>query len=202
METTQKGYRRAPFLWSLAMTSILGVGAASGENLTSALTPSTVFSQVGIGDQQTQAYLVGATWDWAWQRQVGPGSVSGYFEGAFGRWTTHDNGIRSSAWPTQVSVTPVLRFHPDAPVNPWFAELGVGANYIVPVFHSGHKRFSTEFNFGDHVALGRQFGSERRHELSLRLEHFSNAGIAHPNPGENFVQVRYAYRLQKLGVAR
>ena len=31
-----------------------------------------------------------------------------------------------------------------------------------------------------------------RHELALRLQHFSNAGIKHPNPGENFVQLRYA----------
>jgi hypothetical protein len=45
------------------------------------------------------------------------------------------------------------------------------------------------------MAVGRMFGAERQHELVLRLEHFSNAGIDHPNPGENFVQLRYAHRL-------
>jgi lipid A 3-O-deacylase len=91
----------------------------------------------------------------------------------------------------------VLHLHPDGSLSHWFAELGVGANYIVPVFDSGHKRFSTEFNFGDHVAIGRQFGLHGRQEISLRVEPFSNAGIEHPNPGENFLQMRYAYRLHK-----
>jgi hypothetical protein len=108
---------------------------------------------------------------------------------AVGRWRTSGRAI-STAWPTQISATPTMRLHPS---SGWqcFVEVGVGANYIVPLFRSGHKRFSTEFNFGDHVALGRTFGKS---EVSLRLEHFSNAGIAHPNPGENFLQVRYAWR--------
>jgi lipid A 3-O-deacylase len=181
----------------LGLIPILGSTAARGQSLTETLIPSSVFAQVGLGDQQTQAYLAGASWDWAWGRELGPGRVGGYFEGAFGRWTTRDDGVRSTAWPTQISVTPVLRFRPTGSLNPWFAELGVGANYIVPVFDSGRKRFSTEFNFGDHIAIGRQFGRQNRRELSLRVEHFSNAGIKHPNPGENFLQVRYAYRLRK-----
>jgi lipid A 3-O-deacylase len=80
----------------------------------------------------------------------------------------------------------------------WGAPLGTGtgaANYIVPLFQTNHKRFSTEFNFGNHFAIGRQFGERSQHELALRVEHFSNAAIEHPNPGENFVQLRYAYRL-------
>ena len=33
-----------------------------------------------------------------------------------------------------------------------------------------------------------------RQEVSLRFQHFSNAGIKEPNPGENFFQVRYSSR--------
>jgi lipid A 3-O-deacylase len=40
--------------------------------------------------------------------------------------------------------------------------------------------------------VGRSFGADRRHELSLRVSHFSNCGIETPNPGENFLQLRYA----------
>jgi hypothetical protein len=65
---------------------------------------------------------------------------------------------------------------------------------IAPAYHTDGKRFSTAFNFGDHVGIGREFGSEHRQELALRVEHFSNAGIDHPNPGENFVQVRWVVR--------
>ena len=181
----------------LLCTLIFVTTPANAQGLSSALRPASVFGQVGLGDQQTQAYLVGATWDWNRSYRFGPGTISGYFEGAFGRWTTRDNGIRSTAWPTQISVTPVLRLRPTGSLSPWFAELGVGANYIVPVFDSGRKRFSTEFNFGDHLAIGRDFGPHQRQELALRVEHFSNAGLAHPNPGENFVQVRYAYRFHQ-----
>jgi len=29
--------------------------------------------------------------------------------------------------------------------------------------------------------------------VALRIQHFSNAGLSEPNPGANFVQLRYAY---------
>ena len=62
------------------------------------------------------------------------------------------------------------------------------------LYETDRKRFSTTFNFGDHLAVGRNFGQRSEHELSLRLQHFSNGGIKHPNPGEDFIQLRYAYR--------
>jgi len=49
-------------------------------------------------------------------------------------------------------------------------------------------------NFGDHIALGLRLGDRQEHELQLRVEHFSNAGLRKPNPGENFGQVRYVWR--------
>lgn len=61
----------------------------------------------------------------------------------------------------------------------------------MPLFSTGQKRFSSKFNFDDHVAIGRDFGHV---EVSLRGEHFSNAGISRPNPGEDFGQLRIAYR--------
>jgi lipid A 3-O-deacylase len=121
-------------------------------------------------------------------------TASGYFEADVGRWTTDDRGVNSSTWATQVGLTPVIRLQPAGAMSHWFAEIGVGANYIVPLYRTGHKRFSTEFNFGDHFGVGRQFGERRQHELMVRVQHFSNAGIDHPNPGENFVQLRYSRR--------
>jgi lipid A 3-O-deacylase len=160
-----------------------------------ALQPSSLFIQAGIGDQDTRAYVAGATWDWQWRRHYSALTASGYFEADIGRWTTDDHGVNRSAWATQVGVTPVIRLQPVALANRWFGEIGVGANYIVPLYRTNHKRFSTEFNFGDHVGVGRQFGERRQYELLLRMQHFSNAGIEHPNPGENFFQLRYSWRL-------
>jgi len=178
-------------LQHLAALLVCGLSLCAGGSVQAAgLAPSGVFVQAGFGDQDTHAYLAGVTWTVPLQYECGIGWVGAFIEGALGRWHT-EGREENTAWPTQISATPTLRFHPSR-MPFWFAELGVGANYIVPLFRSGHKRFSTEFNFGDHAAIGRVFG---RFEVSLRIEHFSNAGISHPNPGENFGQLRYAYRL-------
>lgn len=76
----------------------------------------------------------------------------------------------------------------------WFVEIGTGVNRVSPHYRAGDRTFSTSFNFGTQLAAGLAFGLRRAHELSLRIEHFSNAGIREPNPGEDFVQVRYLLR--------
>jgi hypothetical protein len=86
----------------------------------------------------------------------------------------------------------VLRLYPERWGPGWFLEGGIGANLLLPVYQTADKRFSTTFNFGDHLGIGRRFGREFAHEWALRIQHFSNAGIKHPNPGENFLQLRYS----------
>jgi hypothetical protein len=168
---------------------------AHADSVLPKLLPTSLFAQAGFGDNNTQSYLAGATWEWNWNKQTSWGDITGFQEASFGRWVTRDAPNQGSAWATQVGITPVFRLRPASWGGQWFAELGIGANVILPIYRSQHKRFSTEFNFGDHVAVGRWFGARSEHELALRFEHFSNAGIDHPNPGENFVQVRYAHRL-------
>jgi len=127
---------------SLRCTSALADGGRFGLE---ALEPTTVFVQAGAGDEWTEAYVAGATWDCHWREQYSFITASGYFEAAAGRWSTRVGGITTSAWATQVGLTPVIRLQPSGRQNNWFAELGVGANYIVPLFQN--KRCSTEFNF-------------------------------------------------------
>jgi lipid A 3-O-deacylase len=158
------------------------------------LAPSKLFVQAGVAEQ-AQMLVFGAVWDWRWQRPLSGGLITGYWELSFGRWSSQEGpGGSSSAWVTQLGVTPVLRWYPGAGTSRWFVEAGIGANVLAPIYRSRDKRFSTEFNFGDHLAVGGQLGADQRHEVSLRLQHFSNAGIKQPNPGENFLQLRYAVR--------
>ena len=178
----------------LAVTSLVGTVAHAEHLDTSALVPASAFIQAGFAEQKTRAYVAGLTWDWNWQKQFSALTATGYFEAAFGRWETEQDGVKGSSWATQVGITPVLRLQPAA-LPKWFAEIGVGANFILPIYRSREKQFSTEFNFGDHFAVGRQFGAHNEHELAVRVQHFSNGGIDHPNPGENFIQIRYSHRL-------
>jgi lipid A 3-O-deacylase len=60
------------------------------------------------------------------------------------------------------------------------------------LYNTPTKQFSTRFNFVDNIGVGRSFGAQRQRELDLRVVHMSNGSIKHPNPGENFLQLRYA----------
>jgi len=64
----------------------------------------------------------------------------------------------------------------------------------MPVFQSRSRSFSTELNFQSHLAVGQALGAHGENDLALRIEHFSNAGIREPNPGMDFVSLRYTYR--------
>ena len=176
---------------AIGLATVGGADRSDAAEPSQTLAPASAFVQAGFGDQHTDAYVIGATWYLPWQFHFSKGSVTAYVEASVGRWHTQGPNGGTTAWPTQFGAAPVLRLYPAVAPN-WFGEIGAGPNYIGPIFHSGDKRFSTEFNFGDHAAIGRRFGAS---EVSLRVEHFSNAGISHPNPGENFFQVRYAHRL-------
>lgn len=154
--------------------------------------PDAAFAQLGDG-AHVQSLTLGASWDWNWQHRLPGGLLTARTDLEVGRWRT--GGCECDRNFTRAGVTPVLRLRPDAAAQ-WFVEAGVGANAIWPLYRKGSRRFSTLFNFGDLVAVGRSFGAAHQHEISLRLEHFSNADIKKPNPGENFVQLRYAWRFE------
>lgn len=194
--TALLSYNRVLRIVALAFGVTLAPLAAQAHEFSwSKLVPTRVFVQAGFAERNTDAYVIGAIWDWNWRKQYSFGTLSGFADASFGRWNTDSGDTQASAWATQLGITPVLRLHPSVFKDRFFVEAGIGANVILPIYRSRDKSFSTEFNFGDHIAVGATWGKRTRHELALRLQHFSNAGIDHPNPGENFLQVRYAYRL-------
>lgn len=155
--------------------------------------PDLFFAQVGRA-RETTTLTAGVQWEWARSWQIGENTLlTGYNEASIGHWRA-DNG-EGSAIVTQVGLTPVLRFWPSGTTSGWFYEGGIGVNVLTPVYRTREKRFSTAFNFGDHLAVGYRSGTGRRVEWALRVQHFSNAGIQRPNPGEDFVQLRVSMPL-------
>lgn len=179
---------------TLLLCTCLLMGAAPAAAAQAGLfMPSAAFVQGGIAETAS-TLVAGANWDWDWQHPTGWGTWSGYWEASFGRWSTERlDGSTSHDWVTQIGITPVLRLSPSGGEG-WFVEGGIGANLLLPVFRAKDKRFSTVFNFGDHLAVGRRFGERGDHEVALRVQHFSNGGIKKPNPGEDFLQLRYTRR--------
>ena len=158
------------------------------------LQPSAVFVQYG-SIRDTHAVTEGLTWDWSRNWMLGSARVSGYWAASLSEWKFPARGGKND-WLGQLSLVPVFRLRPNNGSSPWFVEAGIGVALATSVYRARSKEFSTAFNFADHIAVGRNFGETQQHELALRFEHFSNAGIKHPNPGENFIQWRYTLHLR------
>jgi lipid A 3-O-deacylase len=116
--------------------------------------------------------------------------VSGMTEAYLSEWSARGVGERRAF--TQLAVLPLVRLRFRGGASPWFVEGGIGISAMSPIYRTGTKEFSTSFNFVDTVGIGRSLDAQHRHELSLRVQHVSNADIKTPNPGENFLQLRYA----------
>ena len=162
---------------------------AGAKELTS---PYGAFIEGGISDD-SRSLVGGIAWTWVQPSKWGAGRASGYLETSIGEWACHrSEGQQYHACSTQFGLTPVIRYEPQAWEH-WYMELGIGADVIAPAWKTDRRRFSTEFNFGDHIGLGRKFGDEGRDEIELRAEHYSNGGYRNPNPGENWFQLRYMH---------
>ncbi|HEX4894973.1 MAG TPA: acyloxyacyl hydrolase [Solimonas sp.] len=156
-------------------------------------TPDGVSAQAGIGRHGAVAAGVGVVWDWDFQRMRRKAQLSAHTELIVNGWRADDlaGGHQTLA---QVVVLPSLRMRLARGDSPWFIELGIGASYLSKDYVTPDKTFSTRWNFYDMLGIGHSFGEKREHELGLRLVHVSNAGIRKPNPGEEFVLLRYVRR--------
>ncbi len=157
--------------------------------VTAASADGTWFVQGGDGDRAVKSASIGLTRGFQPFGLTETSAVSFYGELVIGEWFVHEAAAADRSHFTQFGVTPVLRY---SFAGGPFVEAGIGLDVIAPRFRDNQRVFSTKFNFADHAAVGTRFGTALANEVSLRVEHFSNGGIRHPNPGQNFVELRYA----------
>ena len=147
--------------------------------------PKAVSVEASTAVQGTHSLGVGLVWPWQWQS----GPWTAQTELMLAEWSARGPAGRENF--TQLSLQPLVRYRF---AGTWFAELGIGLSYTDRVYFTADKTFSTRFNFKDTIGAGTSFGARDMHELGVRITHFSNAGIKNPNPGENFLQLRYQLR--------
>jgi hypothetical protein len=154
--------------------------------------PDAASAQLGVGKRGTHMAGLGLIWDWDFDL-VRRAELTAHTELMINRWRfSAVDGGRGEL--TQFVVLPLLRMRLDRGASPWFIDFGIGASYFDRDFATPRKRFSTRFNFYDTLGFGYTFGgAQGRHEAGLRWAHVSNAGIKHPNPGQDFLQLRYVY---------
>ena len=179
------------------MAFLLVAAPALGQ---SSLPPFAAFIQVGTY-RQTQQVTLGVTRNWDRDWPVGAGHLTGYWEASLSRWSYPAQDGHGSMGLGQFGLIPVLRYWPGSATSSWFSEIGIGATVTTVIYATQSERFSTRFNFGDHLALGHSFGAGGRDELSLRIEHFSNGDIRQPNPGATFAQLRFMHHFGAAGIS-
>jgi len=134
---------------------------------------------------------VGLQWNWKSQWFKGDQwHVGGFWDLSLGHWTRdalpgQNNNI------TEIGLTPTLRLQQNDGRG-LYGELGIGF-HLLSRTSLGPKKFSTAFQFGDHLGIGYRFGAKGAFDLGLRYQHLSNASIKKPNNGINFTQVRLQY---------
>lgn len=150
--------------------------------------------EIGVGNENTELARTGFQWDWrprwfaerAW-------TLGGYWDLQLGRWSgpLRPGQPRQSVW--DLGFTPVFRLERAERTRVWpYVEAAVGFHLLSDYHINGSRSFSTRFQFGDHLGAGVRFGEGHQYDMSLRLQHLSNGGLARPNPGINFIQLRLA----------
>ncbi len=175
---------------ALLACSLLAAALAAPSAHALDLKPSGVYVQGGVGPDSLSSATVGLVWPWDWKNKAWGGEFSAHTEAYVSFWRAKAFGGGHQSF-TQVALVPYLRYRFDQGSSPWFVEAGIGVSTTDKLYVTPVKTFSTRFNFSDNIAVGRNFGAKNQHELSLRVQHISNASIKRPNPGEEFVQLRY-----------
>lgn len=157
-----------------------------------ASTSDGFYTQYGVSRNKTDSYTVGFVTPMKWTRTFLDTKATGYWD-FYGTFSVAPNADGASNKTWLAGITPTLRLRLEQGRSNWFVEGGVGVSYSDVHYRNNDKKFSTRFNFADHVGVGYSFGPQRNQELVLRVQHYSNAGIKKPNPGENYVQLRYLH---------
>lgn len=171
--------------------AVLGVGLLPAQAID--LRPDGVVVQAGAGKHGTAMAGAGLVWDWDWELLRRKAELTAHTELLLNHWRADAVGGGNQSL-AQVVLLPTLRMQLSQGRSPWFFEVGVGASWMDQKFITPRKEFSTQWNFYDVLGVGYSFGGRHAQELGARWVHVSNAGIKKPNPGQDFLQLRYVAR--------
>lgn len=89
-----------------------------------------------------------------------------------------------------IGITPVWRWE-NVSKKGLYVEGAVGAHLLSHTYDNDGRRLSTAFEFGDHIGVGYVF--DNGFDAALKIQHYSNGGIKHPNSGVNTVVAKLGY---------
>ncbi|MEJ8845338.1 acyloxyacyl hydrolase [Variovorax rhizosphaerae] len=177
------------------MTVWAGSAMAQQQQSTETQTPWGIYVEGGTtleSKSKSDLGTAGVTYQFGSRHALWGGIVTTYGDFFVSHWRTQRDLVGDQTY-TQVGAIANARYRFDQGASPWFADLGLGLTWFDGHYETEDRRFSTQFQFTEVLGVGRNFGVNGAHELSLRVLHVSNGSIRKPNPGDNAVKLRYGY---------
>jgi hypothetical protein len=146
-------------------------------------------------DRKTDMARIAAQWQWSKRWLQGQSwHAGGYWDLSVAQWERDQVTPDDRKQVIEIGLTPVFRLQGND-LRGLFLEGGIGA-HLLSATRLGDKRFSTAFQFGEHLGFGYRFGARGAMDVSYRYQHLSNADIKKPNDGINAHQLRLLYWFQ------
>ncbi|HRP96819.1 MAG TPA: acyloxyacyl hydrolase [Rhodocyclaceae bacterium] len=130
---------------------------------------------IGRGSESTDVLRLGAQRDFGGRLQPRPeGGLSAYWELAYTYWRGDGRADNHS-----LSLAPVFVYEFSSGRARPYVEAAIGIAFFDRT-RIGNENLGSSFQFEDRLGFGVRFG---RHDLAVKLIHYSNAGIKGPNDG-------------------
>lgn len=139
---------------------------------------------VGHTGQTSMVYRLSlqSNWDKSWL-ESSVGHVTGYWDAGLTHWEGDKDASNNT-----LSFAPVFRYEFGGDYIKPFIDAGIGVS-VFQHLEVEDKHLGTAFNFEDRIGAGLHFGNGQ--EVSLRVTHYSNAGIKEPNDGIESYSLNY-----------
>jgi lipid A 3-O-deacylase len=172
--------------------SALAIGLLLAGTQLSAQAVDSASLEFGTGNR-TQYLRAGLQWNF--QRPLYQSDnllLRGYWDLDLAQWRGNQYRDRPGAHQniTEIGFTPMFRVQ--KPGSRLFAEAGVGAHLLSHVYDNNARQLSTALEFGSKLGIG--YSVTPATDIGLSVQHYSNAGIKHPNGGVNFASVRLLHQ--------
>jgi hypothetical protein len=158
------------------------------------LWPDAAFGVLGYRPETVAVFGAGASWYLKRPPPTDPG-LSIRIDGQVAHWrglgTPTDNHY---LW--DFSGTPMLRWTFAQPQSPrLFVEAGVGIHFLSRTWLNTDRQFGISFQFGSIGGVGVVFGDKNQYDLTLFVEHVSNANINPANWGITYPAIAFRMAL-------
>lgn len=175
----------------LRIASLIAIAVTGACLSSSALAIDSASLEFATGNKTKMLRLgLQSNWDNKWFASNGT-HLGGYWDGTLAQWQGNNfQGKGGTQNLTDIGITPVFRFQNDSKKG-LYGEAAIGLHVLSEIYDNNSRHFSTNFQFGDHIGIG--YVTQTGWDISLKIQHYSNGGIKHPNPGVNFAVLKAGY---------